>query len=185
MKQLGSTCLCVALLLFCATGAAEPQTAESGARAATQKFDDNAAVKRARAFTMWMAVRSDHVQRWMWEARYKEQHLRRRCLNARLSRLHAIERQARAARSAVEAAVRTGGLTGYSMVRLVRSSPPRRGAAAPTAPACASRRSTACGSCVSPCCTRRPKAMRSSVMPSSPAVAGSSSSASPARRAYP
>jgi hypothetical protein len=119
MKRLGSTCLCVALVLFCASAVARPHAPETTAQTPTMAFDDHPAVKRARAFTMWMAVRSDHAQRWMWEARYKEQTSRRQCLDARLSQLHAIERQSRSARQAVEAAVRVDGLTGPAMVRLV------------------------------------------------------------------
>jgi hypothetical protein len=119
MKTLGSTCLCAALVLFCATVAAHPHHGDAGERDTARPFEDHAAVKRARAFTTWMAVRSDRVQRWLWKARFEDKRTQRACLSRSLSQLHAIERMGRASRRAIEAAVRVNGLTGYHMVRLV------------------------------------------------------------------
>jgi hypothetical protein len=120
MKTLGSTCLCAALVLFCASAlASTPRGDETSTRATTRNFEDHSAVKRSRAFTMWMAVRSDQVQRWLWEARFKRDAKRMRCLSAKLSQLHAIERLGRTSERAIEAAVRVDALTGHHMVRLV------------------------------------------------------------------
>lgn len=113
MKKLGSTGLCVALVLFCASALAAPAGGDAHA------FDTHPAVVRARAFTSWMAVRSDHVQRWLWEARLQNDRARMRCLSRQLSQLHAIERLGNGSRRAIEGAVRARGLTGTHMVRLV------------------------------------------------------------------
>ena len=117
MKQLGSTCLCVALVLLCASAFAD--TAGGYAPEPDDNFEKHPAVQRARAFTMWMAVRSDSVQQHLWEARFRRETERMQCLDRRLSQLHAIERSGRSSQLAVEAAVRADGLTGSHMVRLV------------------------------------------------------------------
>lgn len=118
MNKLGGTTLCAALVLFC-FGAPPARAAGEDARANTQTIDDNPAVKRARAFTGWMAFRSDRVHTWLRKARSRGDHRRARCLDDKLTELHAIERLGRSDERAIEAAVRVDGLTGHHMVRLV------------------------------------------------------------------
>lgn len=120
MNKLGGTTLCAALVLFC-VGPRSAWAADEDVRANDdiQKLDPNPAVKRARAFTGWMAFRSDQVHRWLRKARSRRELARARCLDDKLTELHAIERLGRSDERAIEAAVRVNGLTGHHMVRLV------------------------------------------------------------------
>lgn len=120
MKQLGSTCLCVVLVFLCASAFADSAgTTRTEPRIDDDDFHQHPAVQRARAFTMWMAIRSDSVHQSLWEARFRRDTARMQCLDRRLSQLHAIERSGRSSQLAVEAAVRADALTGPHMVRLV------------------------------------------------------------------
>ncbi len=120
MTQLGRTWQCAAFALASAwahTAGADGQVER--APDATSHIEGHPAVARARAFTYFMASRSNEVHRWFSQARTARRAAEARCLDRKLAELHAIERLARADERAVEAAVRAGGLTGGPMVRLV------------------------------------------------------------------
>ncbi len=113
MNKLGSTLLCAALVLF----SLPADTASAADKDVHGSL--HSAVKRARAFTGWMAFRSHQTHTMLRKARSKKRTRLAGCLNDKLTQLHAIERVGHRDRRAIEAAVRIDGLTGHHMVHLV------------------------------------------------------------------